>query len=42
MRVGYGKIQIEGTWWKWNEEEEKLSDWQGKVGWSQGEDEGKA
>lgn len=42
VRVGYGKIQIKGTWWKWNEEEEKLSNWQEKVGWKQGEDEGKA
>lgn len=22
MWVGYGKIKINGTWWKWNEREE--------------------
>lgn len=29
--VNYRKIQIEGKWWRWEEEEEMLKDNKGKV-----------
>lgn len=29
--VNYGKIQIEGKWWRWEEEEEMLKDNKGRV-----------
>jgi len=35
--VGYGKIQIEGKWWRWEEDEEILKDGEGKVWNTQGE-----
>ncbi|KAM0727873.1 hypothetical protein ACS0PU_005342 [Formica fusca] len=36
--VGYGKVQINGIWWKWNEGEEELRDGEGR-GWKdQGEE----
>lgn len=35
--VGYGKIQIEGVWWRWDEEEKILRDRQGKIWRGQGE-----
>ncbi|XP_067208444.1 golgin subfamily A member 6-like protein 25 [Linepithema humile] len=35
--VGYGRIRIDGQWWKWDEEEEMLRDgketWMDKKGW---------
>jgi len=30
--VGYGKIRIEGQWWKWDEEKEQLKDDKGNRG----------
>ncbi|KMQ81907.1 hypothetical protein RF55_24803 [Lasius niger] len=35
--VGYGKIQIDGKWWRWEEEEERLRDDEGKIWREQGE-----
>jgi len=29
--IGYGKIKIEGQWWRWDEEEEVLKDVRGKI-----------
>jgi len=29
--IGYGKIRIEGQWWRWDEEEERLKDDKGNV-----------
>lgn len=31
VRVGYGKIRIEEHWWRWDEEEEVLRDFRGRV-----------
>lgn len=38
--LGYGKIQIEGRWWKWEEEEEVLRDNEGNIWREQGEGQG--
>lgn len=38
VRVSYGKIQIEGKWWKWEEEEERLRDNEGLIWKEQGEE----
>ena len=38
VRVKYGKIQIEGKWWKWEEDEEILRDNEGKVWKRKGEE----
>lgn len=27
--VRYGKIWIEGKWWRWDEERDRLKDWKG-------------
>ncbi|CAL1678286.1 unnamed protein product [Lasius platythorax] len=35
--VGYRKIQIDGKWWRWEEEEERLRDDEGKMWREQGE-----
>lgn len=29
--VGYGKIQIDGKWWRWEKEEERLRDEEGRI-----------
>lgn len=31
VTVRYGRIWIEGKWWKWDEEREQLKDWRGAV-----------
>lgn len=36
--IGYGKIQIEGKWWMWEEEEEVLRDNEGKIWKKEGEE----
>ena len=28
--MDYGRIRIEGKWWRWDEERENLKDWGGK------------
>jgi len=30
VRVGYGKVWLEGIWWFWDEEEELLRDGKGR------------
>jgi len=37
--VSYGKIQIEGKWWRWDENEQTLKDEEGRAWRSQEEGE---
>lgn len=34
--VGYGRIKINGEWWRWDEEEEALKDEKGNKIWRKG------
>jgi len=29
VKVSYGKLWVDGVWWKWSEEEEVIRDWRG-------------
>lgn len=33
VRIGYGRVQIEGKWWKWDEEEKEKLKSEERVEW---------